>query len=279
MVEMKTYKQSDTGSIVTHNGGMHPVYLASMDTTDLNIRALAETIFWSEQLKEHAQFMEMLLPVEMLPMEHERAAMYKGAFEVLFEKATQTELSPQAIKDVCMDFISQARGLVDFKRQLLDEQRSAKIHSLIWPTFLDHIAREADRYIGRISTFMQGETIPADRDDIITFWAQIMAEHSQFIAHLLDPTERNLFTQALETSETFWRIQKEHAVEGDSDPVVMDINHIIDFKTAALNGIETGKIQSIISPALADHVRREAIFFGDELRRADMEAGIQPMAA
>ena len=44
--------------------------------------------------------------------------------------------------------------------------------------------------------------------------------------------------------------------------------HILDFKTAAEKGIATGKIKSIIDPALADHVRREAIKAADDLRRA-----------
>jgi hypothetical protein len=42
---------------------------------------------------------------------------------------------------------------------------------------------------------------------------------------------------------------------------------IINFKTAAEKGIQTGKIKSIIDPALADHVRREAVKFADELKR------------
>jgi len=46
------------------------------------------------------------------------------------------------------------------------------------------------------------------------------------------------------------------------------VNEIIDFKTAAEKGIQTGKIKSIIHPALADHVRREAVKFADELKRA-----------
>lgn len=43
---------------------------------------------------------------------------------------------------------------------------------------------------------------------------------------------------------------------------------IIDFKTAAEKGILAGHIKSIIHPALADHVRREAVRFRNELMRA-----------
>ena len=43
---------------------------------------------------------------------------------------------------------------------------------------------------------------------------------------------------------------------------------ILDFKTDAVRKLETGKIKSIISPILADHVRREAVKFLDELHRS-----------
>ena len=46
------------------------------------------------------------------------------------------------------------------------------------------------------------------------------------------------------------------------------MDDIIDFKTAAEKGIQTGTIKSIIHPTLADHVRREAIKAADELKRA-----------
>ncbi|MHB8841816.1 MAG: DUF2935 domain-containing protein [Candidatus Aquicultor sp.] len=279
MAQVKVFKESSLGTIVTRDEGLRPVYLAAMDTTSPNVRALAEVIFWSDQIREHSLFMEMLLPIEDLPKEHERAVMYRGAFEVLYERATQIDLDEDAIRNLSNDFMAQTAGVIRFKRQLEDSQRSGKIHSLLWPLFLDHIAREAQRFLNRQQIFMGGQDIPADRDEIINFWAQIMAEHTAFIAHLLDPTEIDLFMNALKESDTFRRIQKEHGLEGNTDPVVMEIHHVIDFKTAALNGIQTGQIQSIITPALADHVRREAVFFNDELRRADMGMGVQPKAA
>jgi hypothetical protein len=43
---------------------------------------------------------------------------------------------------------------------------------------------------------------------------------------------------------------------------------MLDFKTQAVRGIESAKIKSIIEPRLADHVRREALKFVNELKRA-----------
>ncbi|WP_437587604.1 DUF2935 domain-containing protein [Sorangium sp. So ce1000] len=48
----------------------------------------------------------------------------------------------------------------------------------------------------------------------------------------------------------------------------MMADDVIDFKTAAHQGIETGQIKSIIDPSLADHLLYEAVTFFDEVRRA-----------
>ena len=40
------------------------------------------------------------------------------------------------------------------------------------------------------------------------------------------------------------------------------------FKTQAARDIQAARIKSIIDPRLADHVRREALKFVDELSRA-----------
>jgi len=277
-MQQKVHKESDIGKIVVRNEGRRPVYLASMDTTNTHVMALADLIFWTDQLREHARFMEMLLPIEDFASRHERAVMYRGIFEAMHSEAKNTELNENDIKSLSNSFVMRTEPLIRFKRELQEEQASGKIHSLIYPLFLDHIAREAERFVRCQKMFMEGKS-EFDRDEIIGFWSQIMSEHADFVAHLLDPEERDLFTQALEAGESFRKIQKEHPLEGKTDPVTMDVDHLIDFKTAALKGVEAGKIKSIITPELADHIRREAILFSNELRRADMMMNIEPKAA
>jgi hypothetical protein len=51
------------------------------------------------------------------------------------------------------------------------------------------------------------------------------------------------------------------------DEVLSAAEEILDFKTKAARDIEAARIRSIIDPRLADHVRREAVKFVDELRR------------
>jgi hypothetical protein len=43
---------------------------------------------------------------------------------------------------------------------------------------------------------------------------------------------------------------------------------ILEFKTKTARDVEAARIKSIIDPRLADHVRREALEFVDELKRA-----------
>ena len=54
----------------------------------------------------------------------------------------------------------------------------------------------------------------------------------------------------------------------ETDAILSAAQTILDFKTKAARDIEGGRIKSIIDPRLADHVRREALKFVDELKRA-----------
>lgn len=54
----------------------------------------------------------------------------------------------------------------------------------------------------------------------------------------------------------------------DIDAVMSAAQTILDFKTKTVRDIEAARIKSIIEPRLADHVRREALKFVNELKRA-----------
>jgi hypothetical protein len=54
----------------------------------------------------------------------------------------------------------------------------------------------------------------------------------------------------------------------DIDAVMSAAQTVLDFKTQTVRDIESARIKSIIEPRLADHVRREALKFVNELKRA-----------
>jgi hypothetical protein len=136
--------------------------------------------------------------------------------------------------------------------------------SLVWSTFFDHTALETEHLCTRLEQFARGDTSTGLKETA-SFWTQIMGEHSDFIAHLLDPQERDLIMKAMHASDTFH--QMHNNPPSSKNPLESVVDDIIDFKTAAEKGIVTGTIKSIIHPTLADHVRREAIKAADDLKR------------
>jgi hypothetical protein len=54
----------------------------------------------------------------------------------------------------------------------------------------------------------------------------------------------------------------------ETDAVLSAALTVLEFKTETGRAIEGARIKSIIDPRLADHVRREALKFVDELKRA-----------
>jgi hypothetical protein len=150
-----------------------------------------------------------------------------------------------------------------------EQQASGKIHSLVWPLFFQHTAREADRFATRLDMYNRGH-VEFDRRELVDFWSKTMGEHSGFIAHLLDPDEKLLIAQASKLEASF-RSESFRNVRGDD--VLKAAHEVLDFKTVGEKGIYAGKIKSIISPPLASHVRREAVKFIDELERTRKQVG------
>ena len=138
------------------------------------------------------------------------------------------------------------------------------MRTLVWPLFFKHTAREADRFAERLDLYSKRQ-IEFNRSEVVEFWSRTMGEHSGFIAHLLDPDERLLIDQATKLEKAF--LDKGfRQVSGDD--VMKAANEVLAFKTVGEKGIYAGKIKSIIPPSLASHVRREAVKFIDELKRA-----------
>ena len=98
------------------------------------------------------------------------------------------------------------------------------------------------------------------------FWNRQMAEHAQFISHLLDPTEAGLIDKANNFAGQFNRLEQKvpEGVQNATNigqltsQTITATRSLRDFKAAGTEGLLTCKIKSIIIPLLADHVLREA---------------------
>lgn len=248
--------------IVSKSGGSKPTYLAEAGSRDPAALSMAENLFWNEQMMEHASFFIALMPGAALAKERAQAEAFKTTFSAQLAKSGSTDKSNYRAFN--QSTIDQVRRYSEYEYRLRDEQAVGELKSLVWPTFFDHTARESDYFVQRLTRLSAGD-VSMDAAKTAEFWTLIMGEHAGFIAHLLDPAEKALVAEAMKANEAFLQM---HAHPVPTGKAVKAVEDILDFKTAAEQGIETGKIRSIIDPALADHVRREAIKAADDLRRA-----------
>lgn len=247
----------------TLNGGTRPIYVTRPGSQNPVEHSVADTLFWGEQLMEHAMFFVMLMPGPELAGPRGRAEQFQRQFTDHLARLRGSRLDSGDFVAFNNSTLALARPFIAYKREMQEAQSSGRMHSLVWPLFFDHTAGEAERFTRRLEQLNGGDT-SYSRAEVVPFWSDKMAEHAQFIAHLLDPAERLLIEASGATSTTFRRLESNPTGAGAEAAV----QAIIDFKTAAGRGIQSGAIDSIINPALADHVRREAIRFQDELRRA-----------
>jgi hypothetical protein len=264
-----------------------PVIVPAADNNDPAFHAWADARFATDIMAEHAFFFALLMPPEIAAKERAEALAFSENFSILHRQIDSTAPPERSeLKRFANNVVEQIKPLTEYKARLGDAQRSGKLRSLVWPLFFDHTQHEAERWTRRLETLAGGES-ELDRTEVTTFWTNIMDEHCRFIAHLLDPDEYELIEKAMSTSQVFQDLHQgglggvaaavvhepgtvvNSLIENpETSAVLSAAETILDFKTKAARGIEAARIKSIIDPRLADHVRREAQKFVDELKRA-----------
>lgn len=263
-----------------------PVVVPVLGDPDPAKHAWADARFATDILAEHAVFFALLMPPEVAAKERAEAEAFAKTFADLNRRLDAD--GPPASSDVASftgAVVESIKPFIDYKARLGEAQRDGSLRSLVWPLFFDHTRHEAERWSGRLEQLGRGES-EFDRDEVCVFWTNIMDEHARFVAHLLDPEEFELIETAMKASRVFAALNghpggsaKALAAEPglvakaivknpEMDEVLSAAEEILDFKTKAARDIEAARIMSIIDPRLADHVRREALKFVDELRRS-----------
>ena len=244
-------------------GGRKPVVLPAAGSTDPAAHSRSDVLFWSEQMMEHAVFLAMLLPGDEAADLRQQALQFRTTFEQHLNRVQRASIDRDNYRDVNRTSGELVKPLVEFKLRLEEALRTGQIRGLVYPTFAAHIAAEGEHFLGRLEQLSRGQP-DFDLAELVPFWARIMGEHALFTAHLLDPREAGLIAQAQSMAASFQVLGS----SGDAAALAAAGELILTFKETAEAGIEAGQIQSIIHPALADHVRREAIKFRDEIARA-----------
>lgn len=247
------------------DNAMKPVILPKAGSKDPVEFSIAENAFWNEQMMEHAKFFVMLMPGPELADERVQAETFQKTFADQLARSRSASIDRSNYVAFNRSTVELLKPYAAWKRKNGDLQASGKLRSLTWSTFFDHTALEAEHFAARLERFSRGD-VSSDPRATALFWTQIMGEHADFIAHLLDPAERDLIMKAMQTGDGFHKLHGN--LPTSNDPVAKAVDEIIDFKAAAEKGIQAGKIKSIIHPTLADHVRREALKAADDLKRA-----------
>lgn len=258
--------------------------LPKLEDADAARHAWADARFTADILAEHALFFALLMPEEVAATERAQALEFMRSFLALFKRIDASAPPERSeLKRFTGDLVEQIKPFVDYKARLGEAQSTGKLHSLVWPLFFDHTRNEAERWLRRLDDLADGNT-EFDRAEVVRFWTNIMDEHARFVAHLLDPNEYKLIEKSFSTAQVFRDLGDGGAVQAladepgtvidslaknpELDAVMSAAQTILDFKTQAVRDIEAGRIRSIIEPRLADHVRREALKFVNELKRA-----------
>ena len=249
----------------TLDSGAKPIYVTRPGSRDPVEHSVADTLFWGDIMMEHAMFFVMLMPGRELAGPRAEAEQFQRSFSAQIARLLNGRLDRSNYVEFNRSTLGLVRSFIEYKRRNEEGQSSGRLRSLVWPSFFNHTRKEAERFASRLEQLNRGDTFYV-RSEVIPFWSDKMAEHALFIAHLLDIDQDPLIDAAENNNRLFRRLERNPFI--GRRRALAAVQQIIDFKTAAARGIETGQIKSIIHPALADHVRREAVRFKDELGRA-----------
>src|SRR5437773_5585022 len=235
------------------------LFLPPANSTDPAVHSKTENMFWAQVMMEHANFFATLMPGAGLTTERAQAENFQRSFQDHFGRSKSAALDRTNCAAFNRSTIELIKPFIEYKQRMLDAQNSGKIRTLVFPLFFDHTVREAQRAAMRLEKLSAGDAT-LNYPEVVDFWSAGMSDHSEFIAHLLDPQEQDFISQALDSSAVFKGFNQgnhDHALPGGA--IVLATEELIDFETTIEAGINTGRIKNIIHPTLADHLSRETL--------------------
>lgn len=264
---MHTYDRN--GLVLPPSAFEKTVILPIPGETDPCIFAFTDGRFAIEIMMEHSLFFVMLMPSNIIKEPRDEAQKFYNEFEQLLDKINATGV-PKAtdLRTYCTTLIDCIKPFIEYKKRMLELQVSGKLRSLVWPLLFEHTIREAIRWTARLDQLSRSSS-EFSKEEVLPFWTQIIEEHDDFTAQLLDPTETELINKASTYATKFKELNTECTsnIQCDTSTILTCMEEALAFSTAAVQGIELGKIKSIIDPMLADHLRRETLKGCDEMKR------------
>lgn len=230
---------------------------------DPRAMAVAEHRFWSEILRDHADFFMMLMPGEALQERREEARGFRRIFDSHLRRAGE-ELRPEELIRVNRETLDDVKRFIDWKMNMRALQAAGRIRSMVWPSFFQAAANEAEHWRVRLERLMKGEPTLVRRE-VLDLWLGDGAEHLAMIAHLLDPAETRLVHEALEASKRFAELKALPELPPERAERAAQERHQLEARTR--KAVVDARIHSTIHPLMADHMTREGLRFIEELKK------------
>lgn len=249
---------------VTSPGSAGPT---GLPPTDPFLAAWDDTNFWAkEQLREHAAYL-------MLGLEDPALKRHATAESAKWEVFKRDRFPNTPVtREQAAATIAQARqmtmDLIAFKQEVLSRLNRGEWLGWLFPSFVDHIIREAQYFVRSLQLEDMGwnHNDPRLGTEENCFFLRIMAEHAIFAAHLLDQPMGNaiqngLIRQAMQFAGGLTNL---HSACSQTDPTLLALSanateQLTQFKRVAAAGIKSGAVKSVIHPNLADHIIREGM--------------------
>lgn len=243
-----------------------PLHLAP-ENADAAALSRAENLFWCDIMTEHASFFSMLMPGAELATQRGLAEKFQRNFQDQYDHARTATWDRTNYASFNRSTIELLKPFIDYKHRMLDAQTSGRMRSFVFPLMFDHTAREAEHASHRLEALSAGET-GLNYAEVIDFWTASMSDDGAFIAHYLDPQEQDNIGQALDSSAVFKGFNqgnKDRSLTGGE--VLLALEDFVEFETSIEDSVNAGHLKSILTPAFADHMRRETLKFMDEVKR------------
>jgi Domain of unknown function (DUF2935) len=233
-------------------------------------RSLEENQFWLRIMMEHAFFIKAGLPHDATHL-IKQCDEFQKIFEKQLERSFETLRDPADVEALNQDTIILTHKITAFKEKILNDTLTGRVRGFNFPLLLEHVRREALYFLKTIKQINSRIEKPVE-DDIVeenVFFLNIMAEHSKFIAHLLDPTEQTLIRQARAMGQEFdvllYQARNIQVEPPSTDRLRTQLTiskgatlELRTFKEQATKLVEQAQVRSAIDPRLAAHITREA---------------------
>ncbi|GAB6098791.1 DUF2935 domain-containing protein [Halanaerocella petrolearia] len=234
-------------------------------------------VYWLERFKEHTIFIKQGLPCQRREL-IEQTEKLQHKLKLLQNEAETKSRTPFNKDDnLLKESMMVTSELLDFKRELLAMIIQCQLQSNLYPLLIDHTAREAEEFMSLTTIYQENDftfsqAILAEE----IFWLRIMKDHSQFLCHLIDPSETNFIAKLRDSKQNFNNLYNQAldlesmlqanpcnfpAVSRFTDKVINNTRELHQFKEETKELLAECKLLSSTNPLFAEHTAKEAKHF------------------